>query len=267
MAVPGKFETNYKVFCAACQTDQVITARSTDWTGDLRTPLICSTPGCGKIFEDNKRRIRSTKGNISCRQQIPLISLPCGDEVVLEDYDCSERDAERFCSLFRDVMKRIPKSAHEALLAHWQTGKGSPHVWLLENRKEWSGSGWAACRTQGLSLCMVSSLIGLMPDEIVCVAIAHELGHTLFIAGVNSKGTHHIIGWVVSARDQSGVSPFIPFELRFCTGRSRNRLNCNNLKRSWTRIRLLRKSQPMLSRMRLFFPSDRYTTKHDQERK
>jgi len=186
MAIPGKFEENRDVFCPTCGMTLVIAARSIEWSGDLRTSLFCTTPGCGKIFEDERKRNRSNKGNISWRQQIPLFSLNIGDEVVLEDYDCSERDAERFCSIFRDVLKRIPICAHDALLAHWQTGKGSPHVWLLEDRKEWNGVGWAASRTQGLSLCIVSTLIGLMPDEFLGAVIAHELCHTLFIAGGES---------------------------------------------------------------------------------
>ena len=68
-------------------------------------------------------------------------------------------------------------------MRHWQSGNGSPHVWLLEDRKEWKGGGWGATRSRGLSLCVVSTLIGRIPDEHLEVVIAHEFGHMLFIAG------------------------------------------------------------------------------------
>lgn len=109
--------------------------------------------------------------------------LPSGDTVTLEEYECTEAEALHFSSLFNSVLGHIPGSARDALLTHWQAGCGSPHVWLLENRAEWRGTGWAACFNRGLSLCVVSTLIGTIPDEHMRVAIAHELGHALFLAG------------------------------------------------------------------------------------
>jgi hypothetical protein len=183
MAVPGKFETAYEVFCARCRKKQTIRARSSAWTGDLRTTLACTTPGCRNVFEDWKKKDRSTKGAISIMPPVSLLTLPGGDPVVLEEYECSEAEAGRFCELFREVLQQIPAAASDAILAHWQTGSGSPHVWLLKDRKEWGGKGWAASRNEGLSLCVVSTLIGQIPDDWTRTAIAHELGHTLFIAG------------------------------------------------------------------------------------
>lgn len=183
MAVPGSFETTRRVFCGTCKNWQTLVARSTDWTGSLRTALVCTTPGCKNVFESDKTKNRATKGNISSRPQIFLLTLPGGIDVVLEDYECGEAGARHFCALFNDVLHRLPDVARAALLTHWQSGHGSPHVWLLEDRKEWGGKGWAASITQGLSLCVVSTLIGHMPDEHLTTVIAHELGHMLFIAG------------------------------------------------------------------------------------
>jgi len=101
--------------------------------------------------------------------------------VVLEDYECTLDDGRRFCELFRDVLQTIPADARAAIMAHWQTGGGSPHVWLLNDRKKWKGKGWAA--STDLSVYMVSTLIGRLPEEHVRTAIAHELGHILFRAG------------------------------------------------------------------------------------
>ena len=183
MAVAGKFETTRRCYCAGCKKWQTLVARATDWTGDLRTDLVCTTPGCNKALERGGGNKRATKGNVSHRENVPLFTFPGRDQVILEDYECSKAEAEHFCQMFRDVLQRIPIPACEALMSHWQTGRGSPHVWLLENRAEWGGNGWAASRTHGLSLCVVSTLIGHIPDEYVKTAIAHELGHTLFIAG------------------------------------------------------------------------------------
>lgn len=80
-------------------------------------------------------------------------------------------------------MGLIPNSARDSITAHWQKGNGSPHVWLLQDRKEWKGSGWAQTRNNGISICFVSFLVGKIPDEHLKTTIAHELGHILFIAG------------------------------------------------------------------------------------
>jgi len=183
MAIPGKFETVCDIQCMSCNTRLNLRARSLEWTGDLRTELKCITPGCTNVFETPKKKNRKTKGNVSSRTPVQLLALPGGNHVVLEDYECSEAEALHFCELFRDVLQRVPSAANESILAHWQTGRGSPHVWLLEDRREWGGRGWAASKTEGLSLCVVATLIGQILDEHIKTAIAHEFGHTLFVAG------------------------------------------------------------------------------------
>lgn len=188
MAIPGKFETTRDIQCMRCRKKLKLRARSLEWTGDLRTELTCTTPGCTNVFETRKKKNRATKGNVSSRAPVQLLPLPDGSHVVLEEYECSEAEALHFCELYRDVLQRIPTAANEAILAHWQTGRGSPHVWLLKNRREWGGMGWAASRTGGLSLCVVSTLIGQIPDQHIRATIAHEFGHTLFVAG--SEANH-----------------------------------------------------------------------------
>lgn len=191
MAIRGKYETNRITFCPQCKAKHEYVARTLDWTGDLRTDLVCLTPGCNNVFESSKSRLRKTKGHISSRPQVELFTLPDGDMVILEDYDCTEDDAKHFCAVFNRVLARIPRAAREELMRHWQSGKGSPHVWLLENREEWKGGGWGATRSKGRSLCVVSTLVGRIPDEHLEVVIAHELGHMLFIAG---NEEHHSSG-------------------------------------------------------------------------
>lgn len=182
MAIPGKFETTRVIHCMQCRRKLNLRARSLDWTGDLRTELVCTTPDCGNVFERVGPN-RATKGNVSSRPPVELVTLPDGNKVALEEYECSEAEAMHFCDLFRGVLQQIPSAASGTILAHWQKGRGSPHVWLLNDRREWGGRGWAACRTEGLSMCVVATLISQIPDEFIRTAIAHELGHTLFIAG------------------------------------------------------------------------------------
>jgi hypothetical protein len=183
MAIPGKFEIAQDRWCGTCRRRQKFTARSLEWTGDLRTELACTTPGCTAVFEKRGAAGRLTKGNLSSHPAVYLLTRPDGDQVVLEDYDCSEPEAAHFCKLFRDVLRRSPSAASEAILAHWQTGGGSPHVWLLKSSREWGGNGWAASSTDGLSLYMVSTLVGQIPDQHIRTTIAHEFGHSLFVAG------------------------------------------------------------------------------------
>ncbi|MEA2566876.1 MAG: hypothetical protein QOD49_2053 [Actinomycetota bacterium] len=64
MAVPGRFETTRKIIFALCRTSQIVIARSKDWTGDLRTDLVCTTPGCTNVLEDQRTKNRATKRGI-----------------------------------------------------------------------------------------------------------------------------------------------------------------------------------------------------------
>jgi hypothetical protein len=190
MAVVGKFEFTQKTLCAACGQWQDLHLRSLDWTGELWNSVRCSTPECGQELIRENQHPRRCKGGVSGCRPVTLLTLPEADAVILEDYECSATDAERFCSIFSNVLYRIPMVARESIAAHWRTGHGSPHVWLLQNRRRWGGRGWAASTPSGLSFYMVSTLIGSIPQHFIETAIAHELGHMLFIAG---REEHHAL--------------------------------------------------------------------------
>jgi hypothetical protein len=186
-----------------CKQTQVVVARSKEWTGDLRTDLRCPTPGCQQLLGKG-----STKGNVSQQPEIPVLLLRNGEQVVLEDYDCSESDAKLFCDLFASVFNRLPQPARDKLLSHWERGCGSPHIWLLKDRKEWKGNGWAASSPDGYSMYFVSTLVGRIPNEHMQLAIAHELGHLLFIAG--GEAHHKAAAPIVNKffRDASSMLAF-----------------------------------------------------------
>lgn len=203
MAILGKFETTLDILCMGCKMRLKIRAHSLDWTGDLRTEPTCTTPGCTNALDTLNKQ---TKGNVSSKTPVQLLTLPDGSHIILEEYECTDAEALHFCHLFRDVLQRIPTAAKDAILAHWQTGRGSPHVWLLKDRGEWGGRGWAATKTEGLSLCFVSALIGQLPDEHIKTAIAHEFGHTLFHAG----GEPHHAQPATTLESMMDQTPFDP---------------------------------------------------------
>jgi hypothetical protein len=181
MAIPGKCEFTQKTMCGNCRQWQDLRLRSLDWGGDIWLPVICAN--CGQELANPRQKPQRSKGGLSRRPHIPLLTLPDGSEVVLDEYECSEDDARLFSAVFRDVLQRIPPPARDAILAHWLTDHGSPHIWLLENRRSWGGNGWTASSRAGHSFYMVSTLVGGIPREHVSTAIAHELAHILFVAG------------------------------------------------------------------------------------
>lgn len=68
---------------------------------------------------------------------------------------------------------------------HWAAKFGSPYVWLLRDRTEWRGRGWAATRPDGHELCVVTTVAATLPPEHLKTLLAHEFGHVLFIAGAS----------------------------------------------------------------------------------
>ena len=183
MAIPGKYEVAQKTMCGKCRQVQDLRIRPMEWGGGIWLPVLCSTPGCDQELVSPKQKPQRYKGGLSNRPHVPLLTLPNGDQVILDEYECSEADAVLFAEAFREIFQRIPAAARDAILGHWQADHGAPHVWLLEDRRRWGGRGWAAALPGGLSFCMVSTLVGRLPKEYVETAIAHEMAHIAFIAG------------------------------------------------------------------------------------
>jgi hypothetical protein len=111
---------------------------------------------------------------------VQLVNLEDGVIINLEAYECTPETAERFASAFRRVLDALPKAASSLLKQFWRQKEGCPHVWLLQDRDEWSGRGWAAGSPS--SLYFVSTLIPDLPEKYLEGFIAHEFGHMLFMA-------------------------------------------------------------------------------------
>jgi hypothetical protein len=182
LAIKGKFIVTHRAICGTCGELKSIRAKSADSTAEIRTELICTTDGCSNVLERRTKKVRQTNGNASNRRPIKLFELSNGDVVELEDYECDELVVAEFCRAFTDVLDQIPRKAVNKIMSHWQSGNGSPHVWILKDRKEWRGNGWAATSRNGLSLYFVSLVVQELCFEDLKTLIAHELGHTLFIA-------------------------------------------------------------------------------------
>src|SRR5262249_35007514 len=158
-----------------CQHTFQVTPRPSSWTGEIRTEIQCSQ--CKEKF-----RHKSFPGGIApAIEKVELLTLSDGRTVYLEDYDTSVDEARAFATIIRAAWEKIPASAREVITRHWRTAGGAPHVWLLNDREEWHGRGWAASSPNGRSLYYLATVATRIPPEHLQLFIAHELGHVLGI--------------------------------------------------------------------------------------
>lgn len=171
--------------CLYCGETFKVIPRAPDWSGDIRFELQC--PHC-----KNKYRWRpfSTGVRHPGRPPMALLRLNNGRVVALEDYECSSDQAEAFAVAFRHAWERIPRTATDVLTTYWSVKGDTPHVWLLEDRADWCGRGWAASSRDGQSLYFVSGIAVRTPAEHLELFIAHEMGHILFIASGEEAHVH-----------------------------------------------------------------------------
>lgn len=96
----------------------------------------------------------------------------------LNTSECSDDDAARFVPLFQEVWNGLPDVVKKILLTHWRTRVGSPSIRLHSFGKNSAGN----TRCTGHDLRFNCDLFRFMPDWCGTTAIAHELGHILFLA-------------------------------------------------------------------------------------
>lgn len=149
--------------------------RPPTWTGEIRRGILC--PYCDSV---NMVRGLFQGEAILQEPKIEVITFDNGAVIHVEAYECTPEEAQRVVTAFRRVLEALPKEASALLQELWQKREGCPHVWLLKDRKEWNGQGWAAGTPT--SLYMVSTLIADLPQNYLDGFIAHEFGHMLFIA-------------------------------------------------------------------------------------
>jgi hypothetical protein len=184
MAIRDKFFETKSFLCGECGQKYEIRVRSVDSTTSIRFCVLCPNSNCNCVLQkksDTKQN--PSKGNLSYRKPIQLFKYSNDFIVELEDYECSEASATNLANAFEYVLNKIPKIASEKILQHWHKGKGSPHVWIL-NEQEWKkgAQGVAATSNDGFSLYFISSFVEFLPKDLLRSLIAHELGHVLFVA-------------------------------------------------------------------------------------
>jgi hypothetical protein len=120
------------------------------------------------------------------RHQVYLFA-PEGDEV-----------GSRFAALFVSTWKRMPLWARRSILRQWRTTPFEKHLLTMapaiELLSAWSNreprrglrGEMGCCARGGCMLRFWSKVVEVMPDDLVCDLIAHELAHVFqWASGVN----------------------------------------------------------------------------------
>lgn len=162
--------------CPACHEQVDINPRPSNWRGGIRTHFSC--PKCNYVMRhrDVAQGVCSTRTPIS-------ITFPDRPPASVQEYECSEIQAQRFADQFSAAWARIPAAARQVVIAHWAADPHAPYVWLLNDRAEWNGRGWAAATPDGRSLFFVAPVVVEIPDQHIQLFVAHEIAHILFSAG------------------------------------------------------------------------------------
>jgi hypothetical protein len=172
----GKAGDRMEIPCPNCSESFPVNPRPSNWTGKARVQIQCRH--CQFIF----RYGTCPKGAFRDQQRIELPTLNNGRAVALEEYDSTVGEATAFAETFRTAWQRIPVTATAVISAHWAAVHDTPHVWLLNDREEWNGQGWAATKDEGRSLYILSTVAAWIPPEHLQTFLAHECAHILCIA-------------------------------------------------------------------------------------
>jgi len=98
--------------------------------------------------------------------------------ILLNTSECSADDASRFVPLFQLVWNNLPDLVKRILHLHWQSRDSSPFIRLHSFGMNSAGN----TRSNGHDLRFNVDLFNIMPEGCGPTAIAHELGHILFLA-------------------------------------------------------------------------------------
>lgn len=162
--------------CPACLEHFEVNPRPADWRGGIRTGFHC--PKCNF----GMRHKKVPQGVYSVRPSVSIV-FPDRNPAVLQEYECSQQEAQRFADQFTVAWARIPAVARQVVISHWAKDPSAPYVWLLNDRNEWGGQGWAAATPEGQSLFFVAPIVVEIPDQHIQLFVAHEIAHILFKAG------------------------------------------------------------------------------------
>lgn len=161
--------------CPACGEYVNLNPRPSDWRGEFRTVIFCPNCNYGARHKNVPQGVCSTR-------PLVMISFPDRPAASLQDYECSEDQAVRFANQFSVAWSQIPTVARQVVIAHWANDPYAPYVWLINDRDEWCGRGWAAATPDGRSLFFVAPVVVEIPDQHIQLFVAHEVAHILFRA-------------------------------------------------------------------------------------
>jgi len=165
-----------QITCLFCENEFDVVPRDPLWKGRLRRTLICTK--CSQEF-----KLRDVlQGARSNKPQVALLTKQGGVTLFLQDYDCSSEQAQTFASGFDEAWKKLPQIARTEIEMHWSSDPLGPYIWLLANREEWGGKGWATTMPDAHSINFVASVALELPEENLKSLIMHEFGHCLLVA-------------------------------------------------------------------------------------
>lgn len=96
----------------------------------------------------------------------------------LDTSESSSDDVSRFVPQFQSVWEKLPEFVTRVISAHWKQRVESFSIRLYSFGKNSAGN----TRSNGHDLRFNSDLFRIMPEELGTTAIAHELGHVMFLA-------------------------------------------------------------------------------------
>lgn len=110
-----------------------------------------------------------------------LITLADGTKIEITRFDCAPAQVQRFVRCFQLVWGRLCDIVQVMLDRHWR--KSGLSVVLTNADPAWGKrkKGFASAKPDGTGLFFWAEALNRIPDEVLLVDIAHELGHITFI--------------------------------------------------------------------------------------
>jgi len=126
----------------------------------------------------------------TAQQTHEMVAMCCPDAIPLFNRDgiylmpIGDGDDQRFARNFRRTWRRIGKERCRSILDYWRNpdpARMMPQIEypVIELLDDWSGRDAAVgyCTYNGHKLMFLAFVVEAMPDDMVQVLIAHELGH------------------------------------------------------------------------------------------
>jgi hypothetical protein len=163
------------IICPFCENVFDVVPRADGWSGNFRVHFNC--PHCSNqyLWKD------LPQGPKRDQEPVEAFLIDTSTPVLIQEYDGTIDNAKTFATHVRRAWERLPKIAQVTMTDHWRMHTGAPFIWLLSDRKEWGGGGWAGT-LRPASLFVVDQVASHLPSEHLESLLVHEFCHLLFIA-------------------------------------------------------------------------------------